>query len=51
MKWLERITDSIDINSSKLWDSEDQGILTCCMQSRELQTVRHDLANNSKDSN
>ena len=30
MRWLDNITGSVDINLSKLGDSEGQGSLVCC---------------------
>ena len=41
MRWLDSITDSVDMNLSKLSDSGGQGSLACC--SPWLQRVRHDL--------
>ena len=42
IRWLESITDSVDMNLSKLWQivkDREPGIL----QSMGSQTVRHDL--------
>ena len=41
MRWLDGITDSMNMNFSKLGDSEGQGSLECC--SLRGCRVRHDL--------
>ena len=44
MRWLDGITDSVDMSSEQtLGDSEGQGSLACC-KSMGLQRVGHDLA-------
>ena len=47
LKWLSSITDSMEMNLSKLWDIakfRKPGML----QSMELQRLRHDLATEQK---
>ena len=40
--WLDSITDSMDMNLSKLWETVKVSLM-CCMQSSGSQRVRHNL--------
>ena len=31
MRWVDRVTDAMNMNSGKLGDAEGQGSLTCCV--------------------
>ena len=42
MRWLDSVTDAVDMNLSKFWEIVDNGGV---MQSMELQRVGQDLAN------
>ena len=50
MRWLDSITNSMDVSFSKLWEIvEDRG--TRCVTIRGLQRVRHDLATEQQQQN
>ena len=50
MRWLDRITDSMDVNLSTLWEiGEDRGTGYAAVHG--LQTVGHDLATEQQQQN
>ena len=50
MRWLDRITDSMDVNLSTLWEiGEDRGTRYAAVHG--LQTVGHDLATEQQQQN
>ena len=42
MRWLDSVTDAVDMNLSKFWEIVENGGV---LQSMELQRVGQDLAN------
>jgi len=49
MRWLDGITDSMDMSWSKLWeDGEEQGNLACCSRHSHKESDPTQQLNNSK---
>ena len=39
MKWLDGITDSVDMNLSKFWEIVEDRSLACCMDTKSVHEV------------
>ena len=39
MKWLDGITDSVDMNLSKSWEIVEDRSLACCMDTKSVHEV------------
>ena len=48
IKWLDVITDSMDVSLSKLRDTEGQGSLACCCPWGHKELDRTERLNNNK---
>ena len=48
MRWLDGIINSMDMNLSKLWDSEGQGSLACCSAWGRKESDTTQQLNNNK---
>ena len=47
MRWLDGITDSVDMRLSKLWEMEGQGSLACCSPWGHKESDRTEQLNNN----
>ena len=48
MRWLDSVTDSMDMNLSKLWEMvKGQGSLACCSPKGRNKSDRNERLNNN----
>ena len=49
MRWLDGITDSVDVSLSKIWEMEGQGSLVCCGPWGQKESDRTEQLNNNNN--